>query len=203
LLHITLEKNYSCCYAGGVAAPFAAPRSQLNLALGLGRKPSGRGLGPEVYLRAEVCAEERGPLRLFGLSGGPWERAASSRAEVGGGGRSTGGLSAALRAPAALLNMILKDRWGSRAGCLVGAKGYAPLGSEGVAKGVEGEALVTLRDVGAMVEVLGNLSRNLILIYVSVLFLVFAVLEHNLSVADIEDSRNIVFEHPTLHLLVD
>ena len=69
-----------------------------------------------------------------------------------GRGRAAGGLSAALGVTAALLNRIKKGRRGSRAGCLAGARCYAPLGSEGVTKGVEGEALVAAGDIGAVVE---------------------------------------------------
>jgi hypothetical protein len=54
------------------------------------------------------------------------------------------------------------------------------------------EALVSLGDVGAMVELFYGLFRNIILSRVSVLFFVLAILEHDLSVADLEDFGGMV-----------
>jgi hypothetical protein len=47
-----------------------------------------------------------------------------------------------------------------------------------------------------------DLLGNIILGRVSVFVFVLTILEHDLSVADLEDSGDMVIEHPTLHFFV-
>jgi len=111
------------------------------------------------------------------------------RAEAGAGRRSN------LRRPP---NRSKRGRPLPRVGRLTSARCYAPLGSEGFAKGVEGEARVPPGDVGAMVEEYRNLFGNLRLGHVIVPCFAFAVLELHMSVADLEDIWYMVREHPLL-----
>jgi len=63
--------------------------------------------------------------------------------------------------------------------------------------------LYPLVDIGAVVEVLGYFSGNSILGRVSVLLLLFVILEHGMNMADLDDSRDMVLEIPILPLFVD
>ena len=98
----------------GATGPLGASIGELSLALGLGRRPGGRGLGYRSFFCGQRLALRRGGICGFpgcaaGLGNGRLPR--GRRRE-----RAAGGLSAALRVASGLGNGSKRGRRGSRAG---------------------------------------------------------------------------------------